>query len=348
MEIKNKGYIYDWDLLSVILFALLMISLWLSVHDKNVQLEKDLSALQSELDRICYLLKIADPSGEAVKKRELKALEPKPTKAEEAVSIIKKKQTMESQRTGETLAKEDKKKPHAETQKNVEPSSKADETISLDKSEGSSAKMDDENVVYSVPKPQWLGAVGDRVSTDTQQNAEVVGLQAMDAKSEAFIDYKDRDRILSTSGNAKANDESNIESAAPGLILRKRKKVEKSEANNLDAPQQPASSTMGPELVAEDAVALLLKHTRGYHAGDEESGSEHHGASDTKKKSKRVLGPEKPSFLNDDTDNTWVPPKGKYQVHYAYYVSCNFFILELEYSHNLLLVQGNQAMDGHL
>ncbi|KAK4285573.1 hypothetical protein QN277_002255 [Acacia crassicarpa] len=280
------------------------------VHDKSVQLEKDLSTLQSELDRICYLLKIADPSGEAAKKRELKAKELKP--AEEAVSIIKKKQTVESQRSGETCAKECKQKPHAETQNIVEPSGKADAMISLDKSEGSSAKMDDENVVYSVPKPQWLGAVGDKITTDTQQNADALDLHERDDERELFIDYKDRDKILGTNGDAKATEECNIESAAPGLILRKRKQVEKSEANDQDASQQPASSTMGPGLVAEDAVALLLKHKRGYYASDGERGNENRGASDTNNKSRRVLGPEKPSFLSDDTDyDTWVPPKGQ-------------------------------------
>ncbi|XP_028801053.1 kanadaptin [Neltuma alba] len=282
------------------------------VYDKSVQLEKDLSTLQSELDRICYLLKIADPSGEAAKKRELKAHERKPSQAEEAVPIVKKKQTMESQRSGETCAKEDKKKLPAEIRRNAEPSGKADVAMSLDKSEGSSAKMDDENVVYSMPKPQWLGALGDRVTIDSQQNADALDLHEMDVESEPFIDYKDRNKILGTSGDAKAIEESNIESAAPGLILRKRKLVEKSEANGQDASQQLASSFVGPELGVEDAVALLLKHKRGYYASDEERGNEHHGTSDANNKSKRVLGPEKPSFLSGDTDgDAWVPPEGQ-------------------------------------
>jgi len=42
-----------------------------------MQLEKELSTLQSEMDRICYLLKIADPTGEAARKRDLKAQEQK-------------------------------------------------------------------------------------------------------------------------------------------------------------------------------------------------------------------------------------------------------------------------------
>ncbi|XP_054814552.1 uncharacterized protein LOC129315063 [Prosopis cineraria] len=282
------------------------------VYDKSVRLEKDLSTLQSELDRICYLLKIADPSGEAAKKRELKAKERKPNQAEEAVSIIKKKQAMESQRSSETCAKEDKEKMPAETQKNVEPSGKADATISVDKSKGSSAKMDDENVMYSAPKPQWLGAVGDGVTTDTQQNADALDLHQTDDESEPFIDYKNRNKILGAGGDAKAIVESNIESAAPGLILRKRKQVEKSETNDQDASQQLSSSSMGPEFGAEDAVALLLKHKRGYYASDKERGNEHQGTSDTNNDSKRVLGPEKPSFLRDDTDyDTWVPPKGQ-------------------------------------
>jgi len=42
--------------------------IFLSVLNKTVQLGKELSSLQSELGRILFLLKIADPSGEADQK----------------------------------------------------------------------------------------------------------------------------------------------------------------------------------------------------------------------------------------------------------------------------------------
>ncbi|KAF7824972.1 kanadaptin [Senna tora] len=286
------------------------------VYDKSAQLEKDLTSLQSELDRICYLLKIADPAGEAAKRRELKAQEPKPNRAEESATIIK-KPTAESQKSIEPCEKADKKKLSLETQKNSEPSAKADgpiqggkttdATVSLHKPEADSDKPEAENVVYSVPKPQWLGDVGDRVANDTQQIADTLDLNEMD-KSDQFISYKDRDKISTTGGDVEAMVESKLESAAPGLILRKRKQVDRTGTNDQDASQQSASSSKGAELVAEDAVALLLKHKRGYYANEEEGGYENQDS----KKPKRVLGPEKPSFLGGETDyESWVPPEGQ-------------------------------------
>lgn len=310
----------------------------LSVYDKTVQLEKDMSTLQSELDRICYLLKIADPAGEAAKKRELQAREPKPNKTEEAALIVKKKPPSESQKNSEPCSKADKKKPPAETQKNIEPLAKADGSkeeakttdaaLIMDKSAADSDTQVAENVVYSVPKPQWLGAVGDKVTNDTQQIAETTDQNEMD-ESNQFIDYKDRDKISRTGGNAEVMMESGIESAAPGLIIRKRKQVDKTGANDHDTSKLLASSSTGTELVAEDAVALLLKHKKGYYANDEEGGQENQDTSETNdsgkqtKKPKRVLGPDKPSFLGGDTDmdyESWVPPKGKhYDIQHAKY-----------------------------
>ena len=77
---------------------------------------------------------------------------------------------------------------------------------------------------------------------------------------------------------------------------------------NNDASQQLTSSTSG-EKMAEDAVALLLKHNKGLYTNDDEEryeGQERRGP-------KRVLGPEKPSFLNNEMDyDSWVPPEGKH------------------------------------
>ncbi|CAL5365541.1 unnamed protein product [Camellia sinensis] len=53
---------------------------------------------------------------------------------------------------------------------------------------------------------------------------------------------------------------------------------------------------------------MLLKHKRGYHAADDESG---HNIEDDKMP-KRVLGQERPSFLDGKMDyESWVPPKGQ-------------------------------------
>ncbi|KAG4399549.1 hypothetical protein GLYMA_08G253900v4 [Glycine max] len=285
------------------------------VHDKSEQLEKELSTLQSELDRICYLLKIADPTGEAAKKRELKVHEPKPKKSEVTITI-KKKPPAEAQKSSGPCAKADNKNPPVETLKIRETPVKEDgsiegekpgaATLGLDKSEPDSDRLKAENVVFAIPKPQWLGAVEDRVTDNTQQSMPSLLLHEID-ESNQFVDYKDRNQILGSSDNAKTSVGSTIESAA-GLIIRKRKQVETTATNCNDASEQLTSSTSG-EKMAEDAVALLLKHNKGLYTNDDEEkyeGQERRGP-------KRVLGPEKPSFLNDemDYDDSWVPPEGQ-------------------------------------
>lgn len=287
------------------------------MYDKSVQLEKELSTLQSELDRVCYLLKIADPTGEASKKRELMAQEPKPKKSEN-ISTVKKKPPVEAQKSSEPCAKADNmkvKKPPAETLiKSSETSVKSDDcvegekaiaaTSGSDKSEPARDKLEAENVVFAVPKPQWLGAVEDRVADDTQQSMPSLNVHDTD-ESNQFVDYKDRGKILGSGDSAKASTELKIESAA-GLILRKRKQVETTAANSNDTSQQLTSSTSG-EKMAEDAVALLLKHNRGLYTNDEEESE-----AQERRGPKRVLGPEKPSFLNNEMDyDSWIPPEGK-------------------------------------
>ncbi|KAL9297345.1 hypothetical protein ACSQ67_023241 [Phaseolus vulgaris] len=286
------------------------------VQDKSVQLEKELSTLQSELDRICYLLKIADPTGEAAKKRELTVLEPKP-KISENTSTVKKKPPAEAQKSSEPFAKADNKKakkPPVETQISessvksgdcIEGEKDAAATSGSDKLEPDSDKLEAENVVFAVPKPQWLGAVENRVADDTQESMPSLNVHDTD-ESNQFVDYKDRGKILGSGDSAKASAESKIESAA-GLILRKRKQVDTTAANSNDASQQLTSSTSG-EKMAEDAVALLLKHNRGLYTDEEEERCE----DQERRGPKRVLGPEKPSFLNNKMDyDSWIPPKGQ-------------------------------------
>jgi hypothetical protein len=74
--------------------------------------------------------------------------------------------------------------------------------------------------------------------------------------------------------------------------------------------------------MAEDAVALLLKHKKGYCAPEDEEMHESQDipggnqSSKDDKKPKRVLGPEKPSFLNSNPD-------------YESWVLCNLFVFRL-------------------
>ncbi|KAJ6766476.1 KANADAPTIN [Salix purpurea] len=280
------------------------------VLDKTAQLEKELSSIQSELDRTLFLLKIADPSGDAARKRDSKVQDMKPDKAKVPVSATKSQPP-----------KEPKKISNLGKQTNVSmQKKKAEDTVVAEIESNDSAETvnnvtdapDDKPTVYTAVKPQWLGAIDNRKMEETQQEEVLV----MD-ESDHFVDYKDRQKILSSVDGAEVNLDSEIESAAPGLIIRKRKGAEGPGANDNEAPEQLTSSSVGAEFVAEDAVALLLKHKRGYHAEDEAnhqsqeiSGTNQRGKE--KKRTKRVLGPEKPSFLNSNPDyETWVPPEGQ-------------------------------------
>ncbi|KAJ6738707.1 NUCLEAR INHIBITOR OF PROTEIN PHOSPHATASE-1 [Salix koriyanagi] len=260
------------------------------VLDKTAQLEKELSSIQSELDRTLFLLKIADPSGDAARKRDSKVQDMKPDKAKVPVSATKSQPP-----------KEPKKISNLGKQTNVSmQKKKAEDTVVAEIESNDSAETvnnvndapDDKPTVYTAVKPQWLGAIDNRKTEETQQEEVLV----MD-ESDHFIDYKDRQKILSSVDGAEVNVDSEIESAAPGLIIRKLKGAEGPGANDNEAPEQLTSSSVGAEFVAEDAVALLLKHKRGYHAEDEEANHQSQEISGTnqrgkeKKKDEKSAGP---------------------------------------------------------
>lgn len=269
------------------------------VLDKTEQLQKELSALQSEFDRVVFLLKIADPTGEAAKKRDSKAV---PESSVTPSAAIKKQPPMKQKETCQPRNPEDGSiKKEESTDVTIKSSNK------LEAGEVVGDAKEGKTVVYTVAKPQWLGAIVDPKIEGHQEAAP-----SNEHESEVFVDYKDRKKILEN----EVNMESGIENAAPGLIIRKRKQVHESEGSG-NTGQQLTSSSTGAGLVAEDAVALLLKHKRGYYASDEEKSFESQDMlegkqlSKGKKPKKRVLGPEKPSFLESDSTETWVPPEGQ-------------------------------------
>ncbi|KAI3908334.1 hypothetical protein MKX01_027356 [Papaver californicum] len=120
-----------------------------------------------------------------------------------------------------------------------------------------------------------------------------------------FIDYKDRKKTLVKASNSSMNSVLEIEDATPGLIIRKRKHAE-----------EPTLSVEASASTAADAVAFLLKHKKGYLALED---LEEHESTETvahpqkKMKSRRLVGPEKPKFLENDNPDyeTWVPPEGQ-------------------------------------
>lgn len=283
--------------------------------DKKNKLEKKVASLQSELDRVSYLLKIADPTGEASRRRDSKAQEPRHnviTAASDAVELSPLKKHQSSSREHPSLPRygSDKleKLQNSSSNNMGKVDATADSSQKLEASENVADATDDKATVYTVAKPQWLGAVDSQKKKETIQDGQLDMLE-----NDRFVGYKDRKAILEKADGSKLSETLEIENAAPGLIIRKRKQVEKPDLSDVKDSEQSEEA----ELAAEDAVALLLKHSKGFRVSDEvEQDSENvprgKQARKDKKKSKRVLGPERPSFLNDESDyESWVPPEGK-------------------------------------
>lgn len=311
---------------------------WGTVLDNKEKLQKELSTLQSELDRIIYLLKIADPTGEASRKRESEGQKPreiaKNNPAPPAPDSRNRPSTEKNHRS--TLSPEKNKnvspleihensRPEGlpvtpiqdraadvETSESSKPEEKepACDTTKCKVSDTPEGEVSDTTeggtTVYAVTKPQWLGAVEEMKKQETEKEA-IVDMEGTDQ----FIDYKDRGAKL------QAQVDTGIEEAAPGLIIRKRKQV----TTPMVSEAKDSEMSIEPELKAEDAVALLLKHSKAYHVldVDERLKEDVHFKNRNKKdakKAKRVLGPEKPSNLDDEPEHsTWVPPKGKYAIN---------------------------------
>ncbi|KAI3452165.1 hypothetical protein Pfo_008830 [Paulownia fortunei] len=279
------------------------------VLDNKEKLRKELSTLQSELDRILYLLRIADPSGEAARKRESKGQKPKAIAKKIPASDAGNRPSPEkNQKIGPSTEKSQNFGPEGSLAKSIQEKPIVEEKSESDvkREEPESATDESTATVYSVAKPQWLGAVEDRKKQEVMQQ-----VPADMQETNQFVDYKDRGTILNKIDSSLGDQ--GIEDAAPGLIIRKRKQVEKSNVSEVKDSEQ----TVGSKLRAEDAVALLLKHSRGYHASEEEDIPisedallENQGRKDGKKP-KRVLGPERPSFLNEPDYASWVPPEGQ-------------------------------------
>nr|CAB3470306.1 unnamed protein product [Digitaria exilis] len=256
------------------------------VHDKIAQIQKDLSDLQAEMDRVVYLLKIADPMGEAAHKRDLK---PREVRTSAPNDNPRPDSTKHSKAVKTTKAE----KPKDSSDETTDKPSKVETNISENQEKGSKP-------AFSIPKPQWLG---DKRIVEPEENF-INEEKAAAEEPDNFVDYKDRKAILSNSGSGKE-----LEEAAPGLILRKRKSTDQS------APSEGNSSSVESEASIADAVALLLKHKRGLQTADEmenEDESHTNKREEKKSKQKRVLGPARPDFLERGPDSeTWVPPEGQ-------------------------------------
>ncbi|CAL1392540.1 unnamed protein product [Linum trigynum] len=279
------------------------------VLDKTQKLEKELAGFKSELDRVMYLLKLSDPSGEAAKKRDLKKTQGKaaPVKTDVSPASTETNPTMEVSKPRKSEKAIN--RPVATKDGNTAPLKESNtKEEAADKIAVHAPVETGAATPYVVVKPQWLGAVTDQKVKETKE--EVINVD----EPNQFVDYKDRQKILQNVGNSASDSKlssSDIEGAAPGLIIRKRKETTGEGPN-----EQPSSSSqIGPKFKAEDAVALLLKHEKGYHLEDEEAKQESQLISDAShdiKRPKRTIGPQKPSFLQGDSEKElWVPPQGQ-------------------------------------
>uniref|UniRef100_A0A803LC64 FHA domain-containing protein n=1 Tax=Chenopodium quinoa TaxID=63459 RepID=A0A803LC64_CHEQI len=259
------------------------------VIDKTVQVEKDISSLQKELDRIVYLLKIADPTGETAKKR---ATAPKELKSKESASSSSAVKKPEKSKVGQSSVSQPE-KPVSSSVDQVAPGVIKEVSEASYSKENVTDATENKPTTYKIVKPQWLGAV-----------------EARDK----------RKKILETDSEPRKKPESDLESAAPGLILRNKKPAEVSEGPEGQMSNPSISEPTGTDMNVENAVALLLKHKRGIYTGEEEADLKSHGRKAQKKsgqdnkRAKRVLGPEKPAFLEklpESDYDTWIPPEGQ-------------------------------------
>lgn len=269
------------------------------VIDKTVKIQKELSELQTELDRVTYLLKIADPLGDASRKRELKIQAPKLSQP----TLDMRKQPQPKQKKPAQVEKSMTSSPLKQT------SSPAQEEEDPKEVEDGCDSKESKPLAYTATKPQWLGATKDmKLEDDRVQDVHVDVTE-----SDNFVDYKDRKKVLTS-----VESEQELEQAAPGLIIRKRKSEDKP-GETVDKAHKVEESSSKAETTAADAVALLLKHKRGYIAFDEEMRDEsqegpHTRSASAKDKSqpKRVIGPSRPDFLAKSPDyEAWMPPEGQ-------------------------------------
>eukprot|EP00250_Pteridium_aquilinum_P000546 c1061_g1_i1 orf=125-2422(+) len=269
--------------------------------DRASNLRQELEKQQADLNRIMFLLKVADPSGEALKNWEN---EPRSTKSHEvafagvtpAVQKISKKEfnlKVNQEENRETSAIENLK-------------SKEVSTVPL-QVDGQQDKGKQENM----KGPLWLGharknLVETMVTDDNPQETST--------DDQEFLEYKERHK--STPKAQDHGSSSEIPEDACGLILRKPKDGPKEITQEEDHDDEK-KLWEGAALAAADTVALLLRHQKGLGAVvDEELQEETPQTTNedvSSRSKKRKLGPERPEFLNkgEGKFQAWIPPAGQ-------------------------------------
>ncbi|KAH9301579.1 hypothetical protein KI387_013162, partial [Taxus chinensis] len=305
------------------------------VKDRTTRLQNKLDRLQSEMDRVVFLLKIADPTGEVSRKQDSQLCTSTPFQAGKLL-------LSSAGKPMNTHISSDQKNPNKLQRGNNAVGAKFSEEKSFvltavvdgasqheksgsgdsDKEVKSTSGGFDEEISATM-KQRWLGAVHD--TEDKVHNEEKFIHLESAFDSIDFVGYKDRIKALTSSNEARIS--VSILEDAEGLVLRKPKaincKSNPKKVNREDNEIENASSTttgVAAETSAEDAVALLLRHKRGLSSSDKQDQSKEQDvicsnecASNecAQKKKSRRLGPEKPAFLKEDCTryDAWVPPQ---------------------------------------
>ncbi|KAL2896040.1 Kanadaptin [Bienertia sinuspersici] len=224
LEEKNKNWnLWLWKILEMRLIPTCLVShLNLALHsvlDRTAQLENDLSSLQTKLDRVIYLLKIADPTGETAMKR---ATAPKDSKSKESVYSSSAVKKPEKSKIEQKIGSQPEMSVSGSVAKQVTPNVNEELSQALKSGGDVTESTESKPTSYKIAKPQWLGAVENSEKKESQSEK-----QSGTDEGDDFIDYKERNKILeSTNCQTEKKPESDLESAAPGLILRKRKPAE--------------------------------------------------------------------------------------------------------------------------
>lgn len=267
-------------------------------------LRQEMGKQEADLNRIMYLLKVADPSGEA-----LKNWGNKPSASPTVIAGMKQE--------GQKLPKKEpknKRKQEETRESGVVEKYKIEEVgvVAL-RVDGQQEKGKSENLnKLENPKgPLLLGHTKTNL-VDSRMTAE--NLQEASTDDQEFLEYKERHK--STLRSQDHGNSSDIPEDASGLILRKPKDSGRDDTTQAEDAEEEKRLLEGAAAAAADTVALLLRHQKGLGAIIDEELQEENSRTTTdvpSKSKKRKLGPEKPEFLNKEEGKfqAWVPPSGQ-------------------------------------
>ncbi|CAM6090513.1 unnamed protein product [Calypogeia fissa] len=268
------------------------------VKDKASHLQKELDSLSKELARVERLLKLADPTGEGLKKWELK----KSVEGNQEADILKRemKRIFTRKEDAQDLATSV-----------VDVSNKSDQMELQDGTVDAGELKADDNADESVPStedpivlpglepPVRLGAPMPEAQEETKPEVS----DKVNEEAGNFVTYKERKKVIG--GNS-----------GPQISV---VQVVAKDGHNSTEKKEDVSAV---DLNVADSVALLLRQKRGLVAEDSDvvqdtqqknaiaNVSDTHRLKQSKKRKKQ--GPAKLSLSNDvDSAEDWVPPAGQ-------------------------------------